>query len=175
MKKPLFDVHLKVWENWEHFLKSIGWWAEVLCFLQDPIYYLKNWKSWKEIGKGKKRQIAGAYNPYSNEVHLYLDEIAYGAIARLERKGLFSSQNYQVELAKELVGTLVHELFHSLESFDTPSDNEHHIASQKKMNKIFKQSMWYSELIRVCHVLQTTLFNVKDSKKESDNVEDFGA
>jgi hypothetical protein len=162
MKKPLFDVHLKIWENWGHFWSTVPW-------------FLKKMSQGEFDNIGKTRHVAGAYNPTSNEVHLYMDEIAQSVIARLEKKGMFTADNYQIELVKEIFGTLVHELVHSLPVFKDANSNERHNVDLKKLGALQDQSLWYFELVKLCHSLEQKLFDIKDSNKGFGTEEDFPA
>ena len=159
MNSPLFDVKLKIWESWKHYWNSLSWFLKKLAG-----------DEYKDIGV--KRFVAGAYDPHSRTVHLFLDEIGQSAIAHLDKVNLFTSRNYRLELAKELVTTLVHELVHSVDIFSSERLNEDHVINKKKLEVLMKKSMWYAELIRVCYGLDGQMFNVTDSNKEPDNSQD---
>lgn len=157
--KPLFNVQLKIWENWQHYWNSNPWWLRKLAS-----------KDYDEIGKTKF--VAGAFDPYTKCVHLFLDEIGQGAIARLDLANVFTNGNYQLELAKEILTTLMHELIHSLDVFSNEKYNENHEINRDKLEQLMKKSNWYAELIRICDNLDGNVFNVKDSSKESDSPTD---
>jgi hypothetical protein len=164
MKKPLFDVHLKVWENWKHYWSTVPWFLKKM-----------SQGEYDDIGRPGGRVVAGSYNPTANEVHLYLDEMAQAVIGKLDKEGMFNNKNYEIELVKEIFSVLIHELVHSLDIFESEKNNEEHQISIKKLDELQKKSLWYFELIKLCHSLERKLFNIKDSSKEFDSSQDSQA
>lgn len=146
---PLFDVRLKLWENWSHYWKTVPWIARKMS-------------GYDNIGKAKV--VAGAFDPSSRTVHIFLDEVAQSAIAKLDRAGIYNKDNYGLELTKEMMGVLVHELFHSLPMFDSPVKNENHEPSPKKLDALVAKSMWYYELIRVCREMERMAFKINGNE-----------
>ena len=156
-KKPLFDVKLQIWENWSHFWDSLPW-------------YVKKFSGYSDIGK--KRIVAGAFDPSTKSVHLFLDEIARDALVRLEKCNSFNKRNYDMGLVTRLFCTLVHELTHSLPICDSPADHDAHRLSKSKVDKLLVKSMWYGEFLRLLRVMDAQVFDVMDSNTEGESFED---
>lgn len=145
--KPLFNVKLKVWENWGAFWQSLPWYVRKLNSKYEDV--------------GKTRQAAGAYDATSGIVHLFLDEISLGAVNRLDNAGIFNYQNYPLEFVREFFGTLIHELIHSLNLSVSDKAEEMHEISGKKLAKLLMQSHWYGELFGVSAKAKDILFNLE--------------
>lgn len=160
MNKPLFDIRLKIWENWNSYKSSMPWFIKKLAD-----------KQYGDIGV--TRFVAGAFDPHNRVVHLYLDEIGKSSIANLEAESAFTNRNYQLEFGKEFVTTLIHELIHSADVFSSEKDNEEHNINEVKLRELILKSSWYAELVRICHTLSGSTFNITDPNKELDSSQDY--
>lgn len=155
--KPLFDVHLKIWENWPHFWNSLPW-------------IVRKMSGYKTVGT--ERMVAGAFDPKRRVVHLFMDEIAQDALNRLEAGKVFTKDNYDLNLVTRMFHTIAHELIHSLPIFDSEQANDNHIISLEKCNKAADKSMWYVEMIRLMRLADTKIY-VTDSSIASGSSGDF--
>jgi hypothetical protein len=151
MNKPLFDVKLKIWDNWKCYWNSIPW-------------VVKKMSGYDSIGKD--RVVAGAFDPGTRTVHLFMDEISRAAIARLGER--FTSGTYRDQLVKDIFSTLTHELMHSLDMFDDEKDNETHMINAMKFWTLINKSPWYNGILSLrCN--EDEYDNPTDSSTEHGN------
>jgi hypothetical protein len=134
MKKPLFDVKLKIWDSWKCYWSSVPW-------------IVKKMSGYDSIGK--ERVVAGAFDPGTRTVHIFMDELAQATIARLEEYGQFNAVNYKEHLARSILATMTHELMHSLDIFHNEADNENHLIDTIKFFHLMQKSSWYNGILEL--------------------------